>query len=238
MLWEKFHEFYPTGMKCTAFMTRLQGSRYVYQDNLGGLCSECNECGYEVFGEITALIKSNINDEIIRKELLANSQILRRYIRRNFFKQFQILSTGEAQHNSCISHCLRYAFGSCNFSHPDTCFNCEMIFSFFNKIKEYLSSELYEQLDVSLDELDNNGVVLIVDYKMKIVLQIARETKKNWYGKRGWALHTVLVYIKDLNLNQLNVHTFDHWSDDTRQDAWFTASSLHAALEILDKKPK
>ncbi|RHZ64643.1 hypothetical protein Glove_321g25 [Diversispora epigaea] len=262
MLWEKFHEFYPTGMKRTAFMTRLQGSRYVYQDNLGGLCSECNECGYEVFGEITALIKSNINDEIIRKELLANSQILRRYIRRNFSKQFQILPTGEAQHNSCISHCLRYAFGSCNFSHPDTCFNCEMIFSFFNKMKEYLSSELYEQLDgyqkklikwmghharktylnkqvqVSLDELDNDGAVLIVDYKMKIVPQTARETKKDWYGKRGWALHTVLVYTKDLNLNQLNVHAFDHWSDDTRQDAWFTASSLHAALEILDKKPK
>ncbi|RHZ78600.1 hypothetical protein Glove_159g45 [Diversispora epigaea] len=223
MLWENFHEFYPASMKRTAFITRLQGSRYVYQDNLGGLCSEYNECGYEVFGEITALIKSNINDEIIWKELLANSQILCRYIQHNFSKQFQILPTGEAQHNSCISHCLRYAFGSCDFSHPDTCFNCEMIFSFFNKMKEYLSSELYEQLDgdvqVSLDELNNNGTVLIVDYKMKIVSQTARETKKDWYRKRGWTLHTVLVYTKNLNLNQLNVHAFDYWSDDTRQDA-------------------
>ena len=65
-LWERFHEQYPNGIKRTAFMIRLQGSRYVYKDDLGGLCSECNECGYEVFGEIIALIKSNITDEIIR----------------------------------------------------------------------------------------------------------------------------------------------------------------------------
>src|SRR5688572_16031398 len=45
-LWEHFHEQYPNGMKRTSFMTRLQGGRYIYKDNLGGLCSECNECGY------------------------------------------------------------------------------------------------------------------------------------------------------------------------------------------------
>ena len=84
----------------------------------------------------------------------------------------------------------------------DTCFNCEMLFSFFNKLKEHLSLELYEQLDnyqkklikwmghharktylnkqvqVSLDELNDDGAVLIVDYKMKIVPQTVREMKK------------------------------------------------------------
>src|SRR4051794_38083038 len=44
MLWERFHESYPNSIRRTAFMTCLQGSRYVYKDNLGGLCSECNEC--------------------------------------------------------------------------------------------------------------------------------------------------------------------------------------------------
>src|SRR5205085_3410554 len=29
-----------------------------------------------------------------------------------------------------------------------------------------------------------------------------------------------------------------HWSNDTRQDAWFTASSLHSAIITLEKRPK
>ncbi|RIA89366.1 hypothetical protein C1645_824999 [Glomus cerebriforme] len=31
---------------------------------------------------------------------------------------------------------------------------------------------------------------------------------------------------------------FDHWSTDTKQDAWFTASSFDAVFKILDPKPK
>jgi hypothetical protein len=62
-LWEKFSEEYPNGMHRTAFMTRLQGSRFVYQDNLGGLCSECNECGYESFASINTIIDTHVEDE-------------------------------------------------------------------------------------------------------------------------------------------------------------------------------
>ncbi|CAB5217189.1 unnamed protein product [Rhizophagus irregularis] len=62
-LWEKFSEEYPNGMRRTAFMTRLQGSRFVYQDNLGGLCSECNECGYESFASINTIIDTHVEDE-------------------------------------------------------------------------------------------------------------------------------------------------------------------------------
>lgn len=65
-LWEKFSEEYPNGMRRSAFMSRLQGSRFVYQDDLGGLCSECNECGYEIFASINAIITTHIDDEYIR----------------------------------------------------------------------------------------------------------------------------------------------------------------------------
>ena len=37
---------------------------------------------------------------------------------------------------------------------------------------------------------------------------------------------------------KLKIDAYDHWSDDTKQDAWFTASSLHAVLEVMDSKPK
>ena len=53
-------------MRHTAFMTRLQGSRFVYQDNLGGLCLECNKCGYEVFASINTIIATHIEDESLK----------------------------------------------------------------------------------------------------------------------------------------------------------------------------
>ncbi len=65
-LWKKFSEECPNGLRCIAFMTRLQWSRFVYQDNLGGLCSECNECEYEVFASINTIIVTNIEDEFLK----------------------------------------------------------------------------------------------------------------------------------------------------------------------------
>ncbi|RHZ65046.1 hypothetical protein Glove_319g72 [Diversispora epigaea] len=55
---------------------------------------------------------------------------------------------------------------------------------------------------------------------------------------RGWTLHSILMYTKQENDEKLNIAAFDHWSTDTKQDAWFTASSLHAVFEIMSNKPK
>ena len=79
-LWEKFSEEYPNGMRRTAFMTRLQGSRFVYRDDLGGLCSECNECGYEIFASINTIITAHIEDESLK---VSYSRILFLYIKFN-----------------------------------------------------------------------------------------------------------------------------------------------------------
>ena len=66
-LWEKFSEQYPNGMRRTSFMTKLKGERFVYRDNLGGLCSTCNDCGYLVFGDINTLISAYItNNELVQ----------------------------------------------------------------------------------------------------------------------------------------------------------------------------
>ena len=61
-LWENFHEKYPNGMQHTSFMTRLEGGRFLYKENLGGLCSICNEYGYEVFTEIEDIVKKEIQN--------------------------------------------------------------------------------------------------------------------------------------------------------------------------------
>jgi len=69
-LWEKFSEEYSNGMRCTAFMTRLQGSRFIYKDDLGDLCLECNECGYEIFVSINTIITAHIRASVQNSNLI------------------------------------------------------------------------------------------------------------------------------------------------------------------------
>ena len=59
-LWHQFFELHPNGMKRTAFMTRLENSRFVYRDDLGRLCLICNEYGFGVFEDMIELICEKI----------------------------------------------------------------------------------------------------------------------------------------------------------------------------------
>ena len=47
-----------------------------------------------------------------------------------------------------------------------------------------------------LNELDENGAIIVVDYKMRILFTIVREIKSEFFGKRGWTLHTTLIFQK------------------------------------------
>ena len=170
-------------------------------------------------------------------------------------------SDGTAAHNSCINHCLLFAFGACNEQHTNTCSDCDEIFQFFIDIEKNTSNDIYEeicglrdqifyylshqtrkvflnsQVNANLLDLDEKGAIIIVDYKMKILPKSARETKSAFFEKKGWSLHSILVYMRKSGSYQLDIQAFDHWSADTCQDAWFTASSLHAVIESLKFKP-
>ena len=65
-------------------------------------------------------------------------------------------------------------------------------------------------VQTNFEELNAKGAVLIVDYKMKILPTSARETKRDFFGKRDWSLHSVLVYTKNIEKNCINVQVFDH----------------------------
>ena len=80
--------------------------------------------------------------------------------------------------------------------------------------KSYLNS----QFNAQFSQLDSDGALIIVDYKMKILPKKAREIKNEWFRKRGWTLHSVLVYTKNSENNNLNEQAFDHWSEDIQQD--------------------
>ena len=53
------------------------------------------------------------------------------------------------------------------------------------------------QVNANLLDLDEKGAIIIVDYKMKILPKSARETKSAFFGKKGWSLHSILVYTKN-----------------------------------------
>ncbi len=56
-LWEKFSMQFPDGIKRTSFMTFLQGKQYIYQEDLGGLCSICSHYGYEIFADMKQFVE-------------------------------------------------------------------------------------------------------------------------------------------------------------------------------------
>ena len=63
-LWQKFEATYPDGIKRTSFMARLASGRYVYRQDLGGLCNICNEYGYETFDALINLVQLNIEQSL------------------------------------------------------------------------------------------------------------------------------------------------------------------------------
>ncbi|RIB00708.1 hypothetical protein C2G38_2233314 [Gigaspora rosea] len=152
VLWDKFHETFPDSVKRTSFYGYLRGNRFVYRENLCGLCSICSIHGlFRFIDNIKRNTDLSISGEI--EEL--------------------------KDHLLCyLSHQMR---------------------------KAYLNT----QFNANLLKLDNEGAVLVVDYKMKILPKSARETKQEFFGKKGWTLHSVLIshainrYVKlGFNLSQ------------------------------------
>ncbi|GES86464.1 hypothetical protein GLOIN_2v1767687 [Rhizophagus clarus] len=212
-LWKKYHEQYPDGIQRTSFFTKLEGNRYIYRENLGGLCLTCQKYGYEIFSDLIEYINKYITQSLIQKQLITRCENLKRFLKRDYEQHF----INEANHDDLQDmkeHLLYY------LAHQTR--------------KVYLNS----QFNANLLALDDKTALILVDYKMKILPKTARETKSDWFGKKGWTLHSVLVYTKTPNSIKLQVQAFDHWSPDTRQDFWFTASSLNAVLETLDSRPE
>jgi len=60
-----------------------------------------------------------------------------------------------------------------------------------------------------------------------------RENQREWYGKRGISLHGFLVIVQVAE-GQRKTEVIDLWSEDTKQDAWFTQSALDIGFRWLE----
>ncbi len=82
-----------------------------------------------------------------QKELINESQVLKRYLHKDFAKQLQIDAIGNAIHIPCVSHCLRYAFSDYNQNHSEICQNCKSLFEFFKKLQNNLDEIHYQSFE-------------------------------------------------------------------------------------------
>ena len=86
-----------------------------------------------------------------------------------------------------------------------------------------------------LKNLKPGEAVIIIDYKMKLELGMhAREIQRDWYGKRGISLHGFYV-IAQIAVDERRIEVLDLWSEDTRQDAWFSQSALDVGFRWMEK---
>ncbi|MDW3630571.1 MAG: hypothetical protein QOK71_03960 [Nitrososphaeraceae archaeon] len=199
---------------------------------------------------------------IYQQQYIQEIEQVRYILKRGYETHLSVNDNGRASHDTCINHCLLYAFGECNEAHTTICTDCSKLFQLFSNLYNEISSEnhnilreneeylyfylahqarktyLNSQLKANLLELDEQGAIIIADYKMRILPKTARETKEQFFGKHGWTLHTILIYTKSTDDNLLKLTAYDHWSTDTKQDAWFTASCFDIVFETIDPKPK
>ena len=76
--------------------------------------------------------------------------------------------------------------------------------------------------------------VVVIDYKMKLELgKTTRERQRDWYGKRGISLHGFYI-VAQVSEGERSAEVVDLWSEDTKQDTWFTQSTLDICFSWLE----
>lgn len=86
-----------------------------------------------------------------------------------------------------------------------------------------------------LKNLKPGEAIVVIDYKMKLELGMhSREIQRYWYGKRGISLHGFYV-IAQVTDSERHIEVLDLWSEDTKQDAWFTQSALDIGFAWMEK---
>ncbi|RHZ78940.1 hypothetical protein Glove_153g65 [Diversispora epigaea] len=162
VLWKRFSENYPNGMKRTTFMARIEDGPYRYREDLGGLCSICAEYGYEIFDDLIKIIKLHIENNLVQNKLLQDVEQIRRHIKKEYVRELSIKNNEQIEHDECIDHCLLFAFEK------------QLLENKKEKLLHYLAHQarktyLNAQVQANLLKLDKDGAIFIVDYKMRIL---------------------------------------------------------------------
>src|SRR5271154_3092474 len=78
---------------------------------------------------------------------------LKRQLKRGFEKELVVNPDGQVMHDSCISHCLLFAFGECNNKHKMQYLKCNHLFNFFDFMAKNISENHQSQLTKAKERL-------------------------------------------------------------------------------------
>lgn len=247
---------FPNGVKRTYIYTHLPPN-FRYNTMLAGLCNLCDEFGHSNYENFISFLEdvqkcSAISVVDMKTKVLKHQS----FMKTKFFNQVE-------RHSPCLELCMDHAFSSCMKVH-DSSSEAVGIYEVASSVKGLLDAheqrKLTEELDgllavhkqyVShllrtkhqsdyykfiLNNLQPGECVVIVDYKMKLELGIrSREIQRDWYGKRGLSLHGFLV-VAQIGDQERRTEVIDLWSEDTKQDAWFSQSAMDVGFRWLEKE--
>ena len=113
----------------------------------------------------------------------------------------------------------------------------EMIFQWKSHILRAENQERAKQ-DV-LKSLQDNSVMVVMDWAMKFLQIKYREKQSEWFGKRGINWHVSCVISRNTADDSLQVQSYVHLFDSCAQD-WYTVYSIleHLLAIIKENKPE
>ena len=250
---------FPNGVKRTYIYSHLPPS-FRSDTMLVGLCNLCDDYGHSNYDKMQSLLSDiERSASISLKEEKAKVTKHQQFLTTQFGK---IVDRHSPCLELCMAHAFRSCSEAHPNSCPDVValVQVEQVVqehigriadrSECDRLKEELkevmtSSVLYtSHLLRTRHQGDNHKFVLnnlqpgeavVIDYKMKLELGVRlREIQRDWYGKRGISLHGLLA-IAQVDENKKVSEVLDLWSEDTKQDSWFTQSAMDVAFTWLQK---
>lgn len=229
---------------------------------LAGLCNLCDDFGHTNFDELCIFIEEvslmcpGLNRSALMKDVRTYQKFLKTKFSKLALKHSPCLELCMSYaFDSCTEEHKAMGADFAPFYAAHSCLLGEIESLPGNVTKTELKSRLAEMYNIHYDYLSHllrtkhqdeyykfvlkclkpGECVMIIDYKMKLELaKRTREIQRDWYGKRGISLHGSYV-IGQVKENQKNSEVFDLWSEDTKQDAFFTQSALDVCFTRLER---
>ena len=252
---------FPNGVKRTFIYTHLPPN-FRYNTMLAGLCNLCDEFGHSNFEKFMTLLGSveratMVSVKDLREKLLQHQ----RFMKTQFAHQVQrhspclelcmtnaFASCSHPHDRFCPDACgiydvykqVKMLLSSVPSTSEQDCLRKEVddLMQVHTQYTAHLlrtrhQGEYYKYI---LDNLQAGEAVVVVDYKMKLELGVrAREIQRDWYGKRGISLHGFLA-IAQVSETERRTEVIDLWSEDTKQDAWFSQSAMDMCFRWMEKE--
>ncbi|KAK3753760.1 hypothetical protein QZH41_016439 [Actinostola sp. cb2023] len=253
---------YPNGVKRTYIYTHLP-KNFRMNTMLAGLCNICDDCGHSNFDAMCNLVNDVGNLEgttgINTGEIENNLRKYQSFLKKKFMKVVERHSDSiELCMANSFGVCRQDHGSNCidmNALH-------EVVQLLSLALQHCTNSTTREKLALKLNEMVNTHweyvghllrtkhqgdyyqyvlknlkpgeCVVVVDYKMKLELgKKIRENQRDWYGKRGLSLHGCYI-LSQLSETERSAEVIDLWSEDTKQDAWFSQSALDVCFTWLE----